>query len=103
MTDLKTIVGSKQIKSISAGERHVVILTDDGQVYSNGSTTYGATGRNEVAQDPYNSCLEWGKVNIPERVTKIAAGRLFTLCITDEKIYSFGVNNYCMVSTFLVI
>jgi alpha-tubulin suppressor-like RCC1 family protein len=92
----------KKIVDLIAGEEHVLVLTEDGCVYSCGSTTYGATGRPSKTNRQIHG---WGKVDIPERVTQISVGRLFSYALVGpRKCYSFGVNNCAMVcELFLVL
>jgi alpha-tubulin suppressor-like RCC1 family protein len=102
---IRHLFDNKRVIDLIAGEDHALALTEDGCVYSYGSTTYGATGRSGATNNPYDGKIEWGKVDIPEKVTQISAGRLFSYALVGpRKCYSFGVNNCAMVcELFLVL
>jgi hypothetical protein len=100
---IRDLFDNKRIIDLIAGEDHVLALTEDGYVYSCGSTTYGATGRSSATNNLYDGKNEWGKVYIAEKVTQISVGRLFSYALVGpRKCYSFGVNNCAMVCELFI-
>ena len=80
------------IKEISAGEKHVLILTENGVVYSFGNNDWGQLGiKNRISQ--YSPVLI-DTLIIPGKIKSVKAGHTFSLVLTENGfVYSFGSNN----------
>ncbi|KPQ00943.1 MAG: extracellular concanavalin A-like lectin/glucanase [Bacteroidetes bacterium HLUCCA01] len=79
---------------VAVGERHSLVLTDDGTVYSFGTGEYGALGQgkdslNDIA-NPITSSSLAGKT-----IIDVATSASHTLLLaSDGSVYSFGDNGY---------
>jgi len=83
----------KKVVSISAGSGpHVVVLTDDGEVYS-----WGDNKSSQVGNGDSITVLSPFLVSrfITTKVTRVACGSYHTLAVTENgEVYSWGFNNY---------
>lgn len=76
------------VQGVACGEAHTLILTDAGEVLSCGWGAFGQLGRG-----PWDIQLaeEKGKVQGLPRVTKVACGLLFSVCLTDTgQVWTWG-------------
>ncbi|OXA56991.1 putative E3 ubiquitin-protein ligase HERC4 [Folsomia candida] len=74
---------------ITAGSEHSAFLTQDGGVFTCGSGAYGQLGHGGASNEVLpRKILDFGKC-----VTQVACGRCHTLCWTNDKLYSFGLNS----------
>lgn len=96
LTDLQEIAlpqGVQTISDIAAGNKHTVILADNGVLYSTGENDKGQLGiNNTMAQNTFQP------INLPlaenAKVIRIAAGDNHTAVLTsDGKLYRCGTNN----------
>jgi hypothetical protein len=79
----------KPIIAVAAGERHVVAVDSDGQVWAWGHNGYGQLG---IGDKPSQSVAV--KVNITN-VIAVAAGRLHTLALKqDGTVWAWGNNSF---------
>ncbi|MEJ8302852.1 immunoglobulin-like domain-containing protein [Saccharibacillus sacchari] len=75
-------------KQVSAGGDHALVLTEDGKVYSVGSSGYGQGGAVYDIWPPYPTLI----TGLPA-IKQVAAGALFSLVLSEDgKVYSFGGN-----------
>ena len=82
------IPGLSEIKAISAGYQHSLILSQDGEVYS-----FGHNNRGQLGLDDYED--RYTPVKIPGlgEIKAISAGYRHSLVLgVDGKVYSFGAN-----------
>ncbi|CAG7668726.1 unnamed protein product [Allacma fusca] len=87
-TQLATL-RSLGVRYITAGSDHSAFLTHDGGVFTCGSSMYGQLGHGSLSNEVYpRKILEFGSV-----VTQIACGRCHTLCLANNKLYSFGLGS----------
>eukprot|EP00928_Gymnodinium_smaydae_P063004 TRINITY_DN46712_c0_g1_i1.p1 TRINITY_DN46712_c0_g1~~TRINITY_DN46712_c0_g1_i1.p1 ORF type:complete len:1025 (+),score=209.02 TRINITY_DN46712_c0_g1_i1:163-3237(+) len=86
------------IRQISIGEKHVLVLTYDGTVYSRGETVYGSAGHGGARSMPDFKPVP-GLKN--RKVTFIAAGPHFSIAVTQEgDVYSWGQAFSCESGLF---
>jgi alpha-tubulin suppressor-like RCC1 family protein len=80
---------SRPVIGISAGQRHSLVLTKSGEVYSFGHNYYGALalGHNNDCSSPQ---LVKYFVNLGIKVTRVVAGGYHSLFLTDRGLYSSG-------------
>jgi alpha-tubulin suppressor-like RCC1 family protein len=79
------------IISVAAGQRHVVALASDGEVYIWGNNFYGMLGIN----DPETNLVKNTPVHVStlSGITQIASGRYFSLALKNNgKVYGWGYN-----------
>ncbi|ODN02865.1 putative E3 ubiquitin-protein ligase HERC4 [Orchesella cincta] len=87
-TQLATL-RSLGVTYITAGADHTAFLTQDGGLFSAGHGTYGQLGHGSSSNEVLpRKILEFGRV-----VTQVACGRCHTLCWTNDKLYTFGLNS----------
>ena len=82
---------------VSAGQSHVLALTENGRIYSWGDNSKGQLGRSPVESDnsitrhDIPSTIEMGQIN---KATQVAAGGNTSLAVgADGNIYSWGDNS----------
>ena len=84
-----TIPGNAQVVQISAGHKHSLFLTIDGDVYATGYNNYGQLGINNNTSsitDPTKTVID--------NVSQISAGGNHSLFLkTDGSVYATGYNN----------
>ncbi len=83
---------SYNVKEISNGTDHVLLLTETGCVYSFGIGTRGQLGQGDLLSRETPSLIEaLAGIN----VTSISCGNWHSMALTEHKdIYSWGINNY---------
>lgn len=85
---------SFKAKDISAGFDHLLILSQNGELYGCGNNSYGQLGKTNYGSS--TSTL----VKLASNVSKIAAGRRHSLYITnDNKLYVLGDNRWNKISS----
>lgn len=78
----------KKIISVSAGQGHTVLLSQNGDVYTFGCGMFGQLGTGSVLKQSYPQ-----RVNIPERIQQVASGHFHVLALTrSNKLYCWGCN-----------
>ncbi|CCV64239.1 predicted regulator of chromosome condensation RCC [Alteracholeplasma palmae J233] len=86
----------KKIVSVKAGYRHVLALTDQGELYAWGNNEQGALGLGSVSAPMYplpREVLYFKTNNI--KIVSIEAGNNSSYAITDKgEVYSWGYNIY---------
>lgn len=83
----------KKIVKVQAGESHVVVLLETGEVYTAGSNRNGQLCR--VSPDGSPTVSNLGKVEGIPPIKDIAAGWRHTILITQDGVpYGAGLNNY---------
>lgn len=108
-----------QIKDIAAGKYHLVLLSNDGKVYTSATgcgeqipSSWGQFGLPNLSQfdaPPENNKIYEvtllnkyidGKHVKSRKITKIAAGDYFTMCLDSTgRIWEFGKNTYGSIGT----
>ena len=72
------------------GNKHTLVLTENGQIYCCGSNFYINCGI--VGEDEVKSLT---RLDIKHKIVDIAVGESHNLCLTDKgKLYAFGDNDY---------
>ncbi len=95
-TPIKLVNGDEfvvgNVKSISSGYHHNVILTNDGVVYTNGSNQYSQLGNGlDNSNVPIKVASTTEFTN--EKVKMIASGQFHSMILTDDgTVYTFGQN-----------
>ena len=86
---IKELADKKVIK-IALGYEHVLVLTDEGQVYSWGHNLFGQLG---LGDDSYRSTPQLIQAFNKIKITDIFAGEHVSFCLSAEgKAYAFGIN-----------
>jgi alpha-tubulin suppressor-like RCC1 family protein len=86
-----TNLAGKTITNMAAGERHSLLLADDGTVFSfgnngNGATGLGTTAESALVATPIDTTNLAGVT-----ITQVAAGELHSLLLADDgTVFSFG-------------
>lgn len=79
-----------KIASVSCGERHTVILTDDGEVLTCGGGEYGRQGTGNSS----DAMIPMPVTSLPDDIVQVAAGCDHTLALTSSgTLFSWGKNN----------
>ena len=90
---LKVNLNEDLVTDISAGDNHVLVLTENGKVYSFGLNNYGQLGRGGASNIPYKVTDQNGKEL--EGIVKIKAGKNVSYAIDRfGKIYAWGQGYY---------
>ncbi len=77
--------------TISAGDKYLLALTDNGQVYSYGYNDYGQLGLGVFDSNKYGE----GIIPLPENIIAVSTGSNYSLILTDNGlVYSFGYDGY---------
>ena len=91
---IQTFCGMK-IVQVCCGERHSLVLTEEGVVYGWGDNTYGQTGVGQEGEQVITSPKQWP---INSKVTKIHCSRYQSFAITEcGRVYFCGRNS-CLYS-----
>jgi alpha-tubulin suppressor-like RCC1 family protein len=86
-----------KIKKVAAGYGHVVVLLDDGTVYTSGCNLYGQLGREDTQMNDISKRFE--KVESLKNIVDVSAGFRHTLALSGGgDLYGFGANNSGQVS-----
>lgn len=88
-----TVPGDAIVTSVSAGERHTLLVTDDGSLYAIGDSNYGKLGR------PYSSSNVYSRtpilVNGVSNIRSASAGNNHSMVVTeDNELFAFGAQKY---------
>lgn len=90
--------GSDKVIAVSAGERHTVMLTESGKVYTFGYSSEGQLGNENAYLEfrPIAVSSGGGFVNGgSDKVIAVSAGFSHTVMLTESgKVYTFGYNNF---------
>ncbi|RDD45065.1 Alsin [Trichoplax sp. H2] len=81
---------SRRIERISLGQKHTLMLTNDGQIFALGNNNYGQLGLDDLSD---RKCFTLLPLFRQMHVTFIAAGSQHSCCINDGgQLYSWGDN-----------
>ncbi|EDV21153.1 uncharacterized protein TRIADDRAFT_60444 [Trichoplax adhaerens] len=81
---------SRRIERISLGQKHTLMLTNDGQIFALGNNNYGQLGLDDLSD---RKCFTLLPLFQQMHVTFIAAGSQHSCCINDGgQLYSWGDN-----------
>jgi large repetitive protein len=75
---------------VSAGGKHTLFLSDEGEVYSTGANDFGQLGYETASHvaEPF-------KVESPAKAVQIGAGLMHSVFLSTEgTVYSFGDNKF---------
>ena len=91
----------KKIVQVCCGERHSLVLTEEGVVYGWGDNTCGQTGIGEESEQIISSPTPW---TIDIKVNKIHCSNYQSFAITEEgNVYCCGLNDHCQLGSQLKI
>ena len=81
-----------RVRSVSAGRRHVLVVTEEGAVFGWGDNNEGQCGANKTL---FRKLVSPRQVEVDERARSASAGNLHSLVVTDTgALYSFGDYTY---------
>jgi regulator of chromosome condensation len=88
----KQIYVPHNIRTISCGEKHLIFITHDGDVYTQGCNADGKLGIDD-------NSVKWSnvpvKVSLPLPSIKVHCGMSHTLCILENgDVYAWGFGEY---------
>ena len=93
---IQSLVDVKIIQ-VCCGERHSLVLTEEGVVYGWGDNRFGQTG---VGQQNDNFIVSPRKWNIESKVIKIHCSKYQSFAITPKgRVYCCGWNDYCQLGS----
>jgi alpha-tubulin suppressor-like RCC1 family protein len=88
------------VKQVCAGEAHMTVLTEEGEVLTTGAGSYGRLGNFDTVDQLYLEPTEILTTDM--HVTEIAGGKSFTLALTDSGVvYGWGRNHKGQLGTGL--
>ncbi|CAI4225859.1 unnamed protein product [Auanema sp. JU1783] len=81
------------VKSVACGEKHTLLLAENGQVWCVGSNEYGQLGRGSQNSGSYT--IYPVSITVGAKAIQIAAGRYHSLAVfEDGRLYSWGSNEH---------
>jgi len=87
-----------RVGTVSCGEKHTLILTDDGEVLTVGNGEYGRLGNGGSTDAPVPQPVEFFGDNI--EIEQAVAGHAFNIVLTkDGRVFVWGRNEQGQVST----
>lgn len=85
------------VKDVQCGERHTLILSDDGCIYTLGSNEYGQCGTLSNTDNHIPKPMEYIK---HLKIEKISCGALHSILLDEYgDVYSLGWNGHCQLGT----
>ena len=91
--------GDKKIVQVCCGERHSLVLTEEGVVYGWGDNWFGQTGVGLRSYKMISSPIQW---NIENKIIKIHCSEYQSFAITESgKVYCCGWNDHCQLGSQL--
>ena len=93
--ELKNIINNNNsksnfIKNIKIGDDFIILLTNEGKIYSMGLNNKGQLGLGN-----YENSLKFNEIKLNEKVKKIKVGYEFSFILTENyKLFGFGSNEY---------
>ncbi|GAA6000427.1 hypothetical protein JCM10207_008007 [Rhodosporidiobolus poonsookiae] len=104
-TEIRMPEGMGRIRQIAAGFEHLLVLTEDGDIYGTGCNTDGQLGLGASASpdDGLSDVYELTKIPLPSHirtheggVKRISAGADTSALVTESgKVWSWGNSEYC--------
>ncbi|MGL4998357.1 MAG: RCC1 domain-containing protein [Cetobacterium sp.] len=92
-SEIYEYIGSTKIKKIQTGERHAVVLEDNGDIFVWGRNTEGQLGINTITNVPFPTKMDLSCFN-GEKIVDIFASDLSTWYLTENgSVYTVGYNN----------
>jgi alpha-tubulin suppressor-like RCC1 family protein len=89
-----TNLGGRKITQVAAGERHSLLLADDGSVFSFGSNNSGQLGLGTPGSRSVATPIDATNLG-GRKITQIAAEYEHSLLLADDgSVFSFGNNSY---------
>ncbi len=83
---------SMPIRDIAAGDKHFLVLFDDGTVWSAGLNLYGQLGR--IVETGTETYCNFGRIESLDNIVQIACGGDHSIAVdVDGNVYSFGRND----------
>jgi alpha-tubulin suppressor-like RCC1 family protein len=90
----------KKIRYLSVGKNHLLIFTDDQNLYSLGDNEYGELGVEKLKYASNPIKVDFFE-SLGEKIKKVTAGGRHSLVLTENfKVYSFGDNSEGQCSGF---
>lgn len=87
----------KDVKSISGGQHHTIVLTNDGKVHAIGRKDYGRLGLGEVEKDVEALTLVSG---LKQEVAQVSCGETNSFAVTaDGKVFVWGMGTSSTLGT----
>lgn len=87
---------NEKIIAVSCGNSHALILTNKGNVYSTGNNQFGQLGLGPKLSRKSN----FTKISTLSNITQISCQYDHSICLDkDNKIWSFGRNNYYQIDS----
>lgn len=87
----------KNVKSISGGQHHTIVLTNDGKVYAIGRKDYGRLGLGEVEKDVEALTLVSG---LKQEIAQVSCGETNSFAVTaDGKVFVWGMGTSSTLGT----
>ncbi|KAH7637641.1 hypothetical protein HUG17_8745 [Dermatophagoides farinae] len=81
-------ISNQNYRMISCGLNHILLLREDGKLFTMGDNRFGQLGRNDI----YSSFIHMIDTGL-SHVERIACGSNFSIAITSDEAYSWGLNN----------
>jgi alpha-tubulin suppressor-like RCC1 family protein len=88
--ELSSIITMPIINDVKIGENFLVILTENGEIFSCGSNEYGQLGLGSQ----YKYVKSFEKVLLPEKIKSMTLGFGYVYAIGLNKVYGWGNNKY---------
>jgi alpha-tubulin suppressor-like RCC1 family protein len=95
---LTLVPSTDEIVEVKSGAKHSIILTKAGEVFTFGSHSDSALGRNIV-----NDAGKPKKVELPGKVVRISAGDAHSACLLEDgRVFAFGTFKVSFLIKFLI-
>ncbi|CAJ0961629.1 unnamed protein product, partial [Mesorhabditis belari] len=79
------------VKQVACGEKHTIILAEDGKMWSVGHNGFGQIGRGRVGEGSLT--IYPVEYSIGSPIIEVACGREHSVCVTDDgRVFSWGNN-----------
>ncbi|XP_046916522.2 uncharacterized protein LOC124496983 [Dermatophagoides farinae] len=82
------LISIESYRMISCGFEHILLLREDGKLFTMGDNSFGQLGRNNDSSSSFTYMIDTGL----SHVKRIACGSDFSIAMTDNGVYSWGEN-----------
>ena len=89
------VIEDEKIMQISEGNNFILMLSESGKVYSQGTNTYGQLGDGTInpRQNSISTAVKVSEGNMLQNVQEVSAGNNYAIAVTtDGKVYTWGIN-----------